>query len=453
MELTKLIQEKINEWFISNDFTNFINWLKNDNTKPLLEYFYQYSKSIINNIDFINETIKYIKENLEISDYKIQSINWDGQLKRFIHNNKELIYDKFKEFSINRKFSDYYQSYDHTEFDNFIEQEFIKFYKKEVPNMTVKNKDLFLSGHTLQLDEQCYELIKDKYNQYNKWDIIYVIRELISGYIKRYKKEIEKIQSKATKKLNKFCKDLIKAIKKDLNTFVLKVQFDKKNNGSYDFSWEDTNFNGNSRNDAIDIIKYICNHKSLMQQLVPNINIKQLENECNIKINEYFLDYYYNNYDESLQQVARKYILELQKEVVNKRAQKLDEKNDDDKIGKLSTFKLNYDITNDYERSCPALICMNDKHSFILIGNFGEAHTTLKNRFDNRIYKLQNRKMCYAYVLGRILFTTESIIKACNVTKEDITQAMKKDGRFSKLYLIPQFKRKKVIRLAKKIFF
>ena len=77
--------------------------------------------------------------------------------------------------------------------------------------------------------------------------------------------------------------------------------------------------------------------------------------------------YYYSHYDESLQQVARKYLLELQKTVVNKRAQKLEDKNDDNKIGKLSTFKLNYDVTNDYERSAPALMCTNGN---IAINNY-----------------------------------------------------------------------------------
>ena len=188
-----------------------------------------------------------------------------------------------------------------------------------------------------------------------------------------------------------------------------------------------------------------------MQQLVPLINIKDLEKEGQINLSDYFLQYYKNNYDESLQQVARKYLLELQKEVVNKRAQKLEDKNDDNKIGQLSTFKLNYDVTNDYERSCPALICTNNKRSFIVFGNFGEAHTTIKNRYNNRIYKLQKSKILYCYVLGRILFTTELLLRHCHFSQDEVINIMKKDGRFSKFYLIPNASGGRVIRLAKKI--
>lgn len=452
MELINLIQEKIKEWFNTHNFSIFINWLKNNRSELLLDYFFQYSKHKINDRDFQSSVIKYIKDNIQVTNYEIESINWESQLKRFIYYNQKEIYDKFKEYSINRNFTDYYQSWDHTEFDNFIEQEFIKFYKKEVPNMTIKNKDAFLlTGNVQDFDSYCYNLIKNKYEQYDRWEIIDVIRILLKQFVKKYKTEIEKIQSKSAKKLNKFCKDLIKAIKKDLNTFVLKVKFSKQKNGSYDFSLEDTNWHGNSRDDAADIIQHVCRHKLLMNQLVPGTNIKQLENECDINISDYFYDYYKNNYDESLQQVARKYILELQKEVVNKRAEELEQKNDNDKIGKLSTFKLNFDVTNDHERSCPALLCTNGKRSFIVIGNFGEAHTTIKNRYSNKIWRLKNSKICYAYVLGRILFTTELIASACHFTNDEIVQVMKKDGRFSKLYLIPRFNSRRIIRLAKKI--
>ena len=200
-------------------------------------------------------------------------------------------------------------------------------------------------------------------------------------------------------------------------------------------------------------IQYLCKHKKIMQQLVPNTNIQKLEKECQVNLKDYFLDYYHNHYDESLQQVARKYILELQKAVVNKRAQKLENKNDDNKIGRLSTFKLNYDITNDYERSCPALICANDKRSFIVFGNFGEAHSTIKNRYGNRIAKLKNYRLLYCYILGRILFTTELLLRQCHFSRDEIINIMNKDKRFSKFYLIPSSSGGRVIRLAKRLIY
>jgi len=336
-------QQVIIDWFNNHDFSqHFINWLDNNN-ESILEIFFKYCKSNIYQFEFTNKELDWIK-----------------QIKYFINHNKQLIYDKFKNY-VNKNFNDWYNTNDQTEFNSFIEQEFIKFYKKEVPNMSIPNKDKFLSGYCLNLDQQIYNQLLNKFNisKFDKWDVIFKIRELLQSYIKQYKTDIEKIQSKSAKKLNKFCKDLIKAIKKDLNTFVANIKFNTMENGSYDFSLEDTNFHGNSRNDAIDIIQYLCNHKKIMQQLIPSVNIKNLEKKCNINLSDYFLDYYHTHYDESLQQVARKYLLELQKAIVNKRAQKLEDKNDDNRIGKLSTFKLNYNVTNDFERSAPALMCTN----------------------------------------------------------------------------------------------
>ena len=235
--LNENYQQIILDWFNTDNSSYFANWLKNNDT-PILELFFKYCVSNKYQFERINN-----------------NIDWLHQIRIFINNNKSLIYNKFKDY-LYRNFNDYYHYNDHIEFDNTVKQEFIKFYKKEIPNMSIIDKDKFLSGNCLQLDEQIYNLLIDSYNlsHFNKWDVIFIIRNLLKKYIKEYKSDIERIQSRAAKKLNKFCKDLINAVKRDLNTFVANIKFTKEKNGSYAFSWEDTNWHGNSRNDAIDII-------------------------------------------------------------------------------------------------------------------------------------------------------------------------------------------------------
>ena len=86
-----------------------------------------------------------------------------------------------------------------------------------------------------------------------------------------------------------------------------------------------------------------------------------------------------------------------------------------------------------------------------MFGNFGEAHSTIKNRYENRIFKLKDHKTLFCYVLGRILFTTELLLRQCHFTKEEVLDIINKDNRFSKFYLIPNSAGGKVIRLAQKI--
>ena len=422
VERNKKCQKIINDWFETHDFQNFKNWFNEDVNKPLLDLFKVYFQQ------------QYYK-------FEMKNVDWNYQLRLFINNNKQRIFDKFKD-CCKANFNDYCQVNNMTSFNETVKNTFNEYCQKELPKLSADDTKNFLS-YGLNLSEIIYDKVKDQYSSFKKSEVVDVINSLIKKLINENKSNIEKFLSKNIKQLNKVCKTIIKNIKKNFNSFITKVKFDKEKNGTFYFQEDDTNFRGNEDNSAGKIIEYVANHRSLLQQLA-EINLAQIEKENNINMSNYLLDYYYDekNYDKSLQTLARNYLLELNKEVMNKRVLRLERINDDDKIGKLS-ISINFNPYKDTERSAPVLILEKK----VLIGNFGESHSSLKRRLLKRV---TGKKYCYAYLVGRILFINKTIVKQCNFTIDEIITAVKKDGRLIKIYELPEHFPGKIRRLAKK---
>lgn len=356
------IQTVIDQWVNTHDFQILINWIK-DSHKQLLDLFYKYCRQ---------------------QEYALQQlagendIDWDYQIRTYIYHNKQKIYDKFKEYCTTN-FSDYYYSHDRTELNNLIEQTFVDLYKRQVPKLSPEEFDRFMNDY-LYIANEIYDSIQPYVKAFKKDDVLNVIHPFIDSLLKKYKTDIKKKRNKNIKRLDQVCKTIIKNIKRDFNSFILKVKFKKEKNGTYLYTWDDVNFTGTDNNNAIDIIEYLMRHKPLLQQLAET-SIKQLEQENNINFSNYFFKYYQNkdNYDQQLQNLARNYLLELNKEIMNKRALKLENIKDDNRIGQL-TATINYNPYNDTERSAPVIIICNNNKYKIYIGNFGESHSSLQRR-------------------------------------------------------------------------
>lgn len=438
----------INQWIDTHDFSILEHWLEESSSKGLLQQFESYCRQHFRDIDRMYQE-KYVQEN---ESYRPNSIDWDYKLRAYIREYKTKIFNKFKKYCITN-FIDYYTAYDNTEFNNIVEEEFLRIAAEQLPTLSATDFNTFMAGK-FNTNELIYEAIKDKLQleKFNKWDVINVIYYLIKKLIIKHKSELLEKRRKDVKKIDQICKRIIKNIKQNFNTFITKVKFSKQENGTYVFTQDDVNFDGTSDNNAIEIIEYICAHRSLLQQLAELEDLNKFEKEYNIKLSKYFYDFYLkkDNYDQQLQNLARDYILELAKQVMNKRVLRLENLQDDNKIGKLS-ISINYNPYNDTERSAPVIIVKNDTISKVLIGNFGESHSSLQRRNEKQIFKITNRKACYAYLVGRVLFISQRVINVCNFTIDEIIAAVKKDGRIIKIYELPHSFPGRIRRLANRL--
>lgn len=239
----------------------------------------------------------------------------------------------------------------------------------------------------------------------------------------------------------------------NLDDLLPKLSFPQKDNGTYTFSWQNNMGGYNFKDDCSTVLKYLEQHIS---DVLYNIDLTNMQN-----ISEdwkYILEQYEIPKDIGLK--VRNYIIHLNDNIVNKRAEALETNND--KVH--DTTIIDYDPENDHEREKPIIIYRviidNRYKDLVIIGKRGASHgDTLNDEFIQEMKKLNlstelNDKNEYtqAYLLGRIAFVNRKMYSTYS-SWDEVQDILVNDSRIDKVYSVPESRNGgTIVRLAKLYF-
>ena len=228
----------------------------------------------------------------------------------------------------------------------------------------------------------------------------------------------------------------------NLSSILTQVPFQAKSNGLYSFSWE--NRDKNKRNDADIVINHIKSSKDIISKFLSSINMNEdsFQQAYNMSFVDFINTIYKFNYSEDFQRKVRTYVMELNKNVIQDKAKMLDEL--DDKVG--SEVSVDFDVTRDEQRERPIIVIkyyINKKRTKdqVLIGDFGEDHTTLQNKPQNKKYvnnvvlNEENKPtVTYAYMVGKNAFLDPKRMLTSFKSINEVRDILKNDPRINKVY-------------------
>lgn len=274
---------------------------------------------------------------------------------------------------------------------------------------------------------------------------------------------------------------IIQTLQNNLDTLLPNIQFKKLPNGYYQYSWIDTH--KYKRFDANALLRYIKSNKDVAEFLVKqalNIDLDEFQQKYGIRWRQFInllLDH-----PETLDKfhlLIRKYIVDLNRDIVLQKSNEVNNIKDDNKIisideqGNLVDTKgnivddnskdkliLDFDPRNDEQRKRPLVVIReylsndrNDYKDHIKIGRRGENHGSVINRNKKLVEKSifpgdYNPTFAYAYIIGKICVIDNN--RGMFPSVAAVKDAIKQSDKFSKIYIMPS-NDPILFRLARKI--
>ena len=310
---------------------------------------------------------------------------------------------------------------------------------------------------------------------WDKYDIKHFIRialELLSPQIAKQFKSND---------FSVMINQIMQVIKNNLDTLLPNVQFKKLPNGYYRYSWIDTH--KNKRFDANELLRYIKNNKDVANSLIKqalNIDLSEFQQKYGIRWRQ-FINLLLSHPEalDKFHLLVRKYIVNLNRDIVLQKSNEVNNIKDDNKIisideqGNLIDTKgnlvndnskdkliLDFDPRNDEQRERPLVVFReylsddrNDYKDHIKIGRRGENHGSVINRNKKLVEKSvfpgdDNPTFAYAYVIGKICVIDNN--RGMFPSVAAVKDAIKQSGKFSKIYIMPS-NDPILFRLARKI--
>ena len=252
--------------------------------------------------------------------------------------------------------------------------------------------------------------------------------------------------------IKKIMPQITEYLNNNLDDLLPRLAFPQKENGTYNFSWQN-NFGGyNFSEDCKPVVQYMQQHIND----ILNINLSNMKN-----INEdwnYILNQYIHKYlPKDIGLKIRNYIIHLNDSIITKRAEALETNND--KKNDITT--IDYDPADDHEREKPIIIYRvqvnNQNKDLVIVGQQGSSHgATLNREFVEELQKLnlpvelEDKNMyTQAYLLGKVAFIDKKMYNTYN-SWEEVQQILINDPRIEKIYTTPPTKQGgEITRLAK----
>ena len=276
-------------------------------------------------------------------------------------------------------------------------------------------------------------------------------------------------------------KKIINTIQKKLPKIIPHIQFKKLKNGYYQYSWLDSDLY--ERTDANPVLRYIKKNENIANEILNdafNWTIDDFQKYYPLSWRE-FINLLIRNplIIEKLHLAVRKYIVNLNKDIVLRKSNEIINIKDDNKIitindqGDLIDSQgnevnndshdkliLDFNPRNDEQRERPLVIIRehlenNQYKDHIIIGRRGANHGSIINakKYQDLLQRSilpgeYNPTIACAYVIGKICVIDNR--RGFFPSVQAIRDSLKESGKFAKIYIMPEDD-PILFRLAKKL--